>query len=203
MWCDWCVDWRKVDLLSCWFFHWQDIRLPKASYFGRRCRCGRGKRATLSEWKNKWHIMHTRPVQGETFFSKSFQNMIRSRTMDDMLKLMFKKDLKLKNILQFLSLFCSRLASQTYKGTIIPAVDRICVAISPGEVCVVKSNPMQFTPKMKHSGHCHVFFFFYLILGSVLVYWGWMEQGRPQRLRCWLETLTSPQERPQSLVTGW
>lgn len=27
---------------------------------------------------------------------------------------------------------------QTYKGTLIPAVNRICVGVSPGEVCLAK-----------------------------------------------------------------
>lgn len=108
---------------------------------------------------------------------------------------------KEKVYIQHLPYFVLTLSCQTYTGTIIPAVDRICVGVSPGEVCVVK--PIQFTPQRKQSGHFTVHSScFILILCSALVSWGLMEQGRPQRLRCWLETLTSPLERPQSLVTG-
>ncbi|KAF3836109.1 hypothetical protein F7725_028667 [Dissostichus mawsoni] len=35
-------------------------------------------------------------------------------------------------------ILCVRDLSKTYTGTIIPAVDRICVAVSPGQVCVIK-----------------------------------------------------------------
>lgn len=34
---------------------------------------------------------------------------------------------------------------QTYKGTIIPAVNRICVGVSPGEVCLANGyNLLQY-----------------------------------------------------------
>lgn len=123
-----------------------------------------------------------------------------SWTVEKMPRLMVQSKVKKSNI-QHLPYFVLTLSCQTYTGTIIPAVDRICVGVSPGEVCVVK--PIQFTPQRKQSGHFTVHSScFILILCSALVSWGLMEQGRPQRLRCWLETLTSPLERPQSLVTG-
>lgn len=71
--------WLEFDLLSCSFFHWQDIWWPKAPYFGRRCRCGRRKRANLWEWKDKWHSTNTRPVQGETI---GFSNYDPSWTVE-------------------------------------------------------------------------------------------------------------------------
>lgn len=190
--------WLEFDLLSCSFFNCQDIWLPKAPYFGRRCRCGRRKRANLWEWKDKWHSTNTRPVQGETF---GFSNYDPSWTVEKNAKIDGSVKSKNKKYIQHLPYFVLTLSCQTYTGTIIPAVDRICVGVSPGEVCVVK--PIQFTPQRKQSGHFTVHSScFILILCSALVSWGLMEQGRPQRLRCWLETLTSPLERPQSLVTG-
>lgn len=44
-------------------------------------------------------------------------------------KLILEKDLSLSFI------FVLMFSYQTYTGTIIPAVDRICVGVSPGEVC--------------------------------------------------------------------
>lgn len=62
---------------------------------------------------------------------------------------------------------------------------------------------VKFTPQRKHFDYFVVHSScFTLIFCSALVCWGLMEQGRPQPLKCWLETLMSPQERPQLLVTG-
>lgn len=131
----------------------------------------------------------------------AFQTMTHHGQWKKMPRLMVQSKVKTRKYIQHPPYFVLTLSWQTYTGTIIPAVDRICVGVSPGEVCVVK--PIQFTPRRKQSGHFTVHSScFILILCSALVSWGLMEQGRPQRLRCWLETLTSPLERPQSLVTG-
>lgn len=60
---------------------------------------------------------------------------------------------------------------QTYTGTIIPAVDRICVGVSPGEVCtdLVKLIPNSFSLQCVH---LIVFFFLWFLVCSVLVCWG-------------------------------
>lgn len=76
----------------------------------------------------------------------------------------------------------------------------LCWSISWGGLCGYRHSVYSTNNLVRFIVHsCFISIVF---ISSVLVSLESMEQGRPQHSRCWLETLMSPLERPQSPVTG-